>query len=242
MYQTPAKVSVPLEYHPLLNLAEKVLAKHRVTEGKTNVFPAPIMDSLAETLDQVYATNDKIALIETKIKTNEDRYMATLGLSESQNPDADSVYRVVADIRKAVLDIYDQNENSLTQYGYRVKVLEDGTGITIPNTPKGLNQLTLQILKRANLEGEYCEIPAELVERLRKTTGTAEAILEKGKQLQQAHKAALQYRDSLVGIVRGQHHKTPNTLRFYLISARDILMRMYRENPQELLNLGFTLK
>jgi len=168
--------------------------------------------------------------------------MATLGLSPSQNPDADSVSRVVGDIRKAILDIYSQNENSLTQYGYRVKVVGDGTGIAIPDTPKGLNQLTSQILKRANLEGEYCEIPADLVERLRKTTGTAEAILEKNKQLQQAHKTTTQYRDSLVGILRGQHHKTPNTLRFYLISARDILMRMYRENPQELLNLGFTLK
>jgi len=74
MYQTPAKVLVPLEYHPLLNLAEKVLAKHRTTEGQTSVFPAPIMDSLAETLGEVNATNDKLAAIETRIKTNEERY------------------------------------------------------------------------------------------------------------------------------------------------------------------------
>lgn len=233
------KVQIPLNVQKMQTLADNVLKKH-AKDGNLSPLPNNIMQQMQAVYTQALAKNEEqIDLKKEAERLTESRNL-TLGTHITQNsytPNTVTFY--VRAIRDYLLGIYRGKERELGAYGYVVNSPLNEIKIEIPRNAEELSRLADIIVKKHAANGANSLIPAVLADGLIALVAQANLLVEQAAQVARDGETATQSRNLLLGIAKGQTSKTVNTIRFYLSSVRDILLGLYREQPQRLGDWGF---
>lgn len=235
------RVLIPLEPPALIELAEAIIAKH-VVDGVAS--PLNLLDMADMTAKTTFA-KARHAEVEQMDKDKEKAYETrdlALGINEDQDsftPGTVSFY--VKSARDVLLGANKGREQTLGDWGYRIDRPRGVLRVVIPRNVPELLALAKKLKEKHVTDGATSPLSslnmADFAAKL--TVATEQHAL--GEKLNKDKEKVRQNRDKALGIAPGQLVTTPATVRFYVTSARDILLGVHKGSEQTLGDWGFTV-
>ena len=233
------KVIIPTEVSPMLTLCRNIVKKHNA-DGSNSVLPTFIMQSFIKLTNEASQKNEQQLDLKKQAELATERRNIILGKHESQNRfTTNTVLFYVTSIRDYLLGVFRGNERELGSYGFVVQSPKGDVRVEIPINSEELSLLAIHIVQKHQNNPDNSVIPLVLIDPLIALVAETVALVDSAAQLRRDAETATQSRNLLLGIARSQNSKTPNTLRYYLSSIRDILLGMYRGQEQRLGDWGF---
>jgi hypothetical protein len=224
-------ITISKNAEELSGLGDRVHAKH-IADGVGSIL-APL--NMADLLLKNTAAKN-FNLVAGQL--NRDKELAfearnlVLGI-DNNNPDTVNYY--VKSVRDILLGIHKGKERNLGSWGFNVQGENPDISVEIPLDEPGLIRLADLIIAKHVADG-----PASVLSGLnmadftaKNATATTQHAL--GQKLNRDKEKAFKERDHALGIADGQTTKTPGTVKFYMTSARDVLVGF---NKQKEYNLG----
>lgn len=237
MTKTIFRVFIPINPQEMIELGEAIDAKH--TADALNS-PLIFMD-MDGFKDQVIAAKaqDVIASEKSNLKdiAFENRDVA-LGINANVSGTVDYYVKAARDI---LVGFYKNHEDALTTWGFDVTKSKGIFKINIPTSPDKVIKLAVAILAKDTLLGVNSPIKGlNIVDFTAKTnTASSENIL--ANEYKGAKEIATTERDTILGILPTQSLSTPNTVRFYIVAIRDVLLGLYKNTEQNLEAWGYSV-
>lgn len=223
----------------MVTLCRNIIKKH-VSDGSNSVLPFFIMQPFMELTDEAGLKYEQQSSLKKQAELATEKRNLLLGIDENQNRfTSNTILFYVASIRDYLLGVFRGNERELGSYGFVVQSPKGDVRVDIPTNPEELSLLATQIVQKHQINATNSVIPAILINPLINLVEEIIILVESSLQLRRDAETATQSRNLLLGIARSQNSKTPNTLRYYLSSIRDILLGMYRGQEQRLGDWGF---
>lgn len=113
--------------------------------------------------------------------------------------------------------------------------------VVISNNPDLLIALGDKILQKHYQDGPDSVIPATLSEQIQIKLDVARAMHERRHELERQKEKCNEERRQLLGLSDVKNSYSDNTVRYFVIAARDILLGQYRGNARTLGDWGFTV-
>ncbi len=233
------KVVIPTEVNSMLTLCRNIIRKH-VSDGGNSVLPFFMMQAFMELTDEAGLKYEQQSSLKKQAELATERRNLLLGIDENQNRfTANTVLFYVTSIRDYLLGVFRGNERELGSYGFVVQSPKGDVRVEIPQNSEALSLLATYIVQKHQSNPNDSVVPPTLIEPLVILVAETTILVESSLQLRRDAETATQSRNLLLGIARTQNSKTPNTLRYYLSSIRDILLGLYRGQEQRLGDWGF---
>jgi len=224
-------VTIPENPQELGGLSKRILDKHVLDGAGSVLTPFDTADWQAKTTFAKTRDTSAAQLNRDKEKAFEDRDLA-LGI-DNGNPETVDFY--VKSSRDVLLGFNKGKEHKLGDHGFNVNSSSGEVSVEIPTDAPGLIGLADRIIKKHVLDGAASPIIGLNMADFTAKHATADAKHTLGKQLNRDKEKATGERDHALGIAEGQKVDTPGTVKFYVTSARDVLLGL---NKQKEYNLG----
>jgi len=224
-------VTIPENAQELGGLSQRVLDKHVLDGAGSVLTPLDMPDMQAKTTLAKIRDTAAGQLNRDKETAFQTRDLA-LGIDDG-NPDTVDFY--VKSARDILLGIYKGREQKLGDHGFNVNASSGNVSVEIPTDAPGLIGLADLIIKKHVLDGAASPIKGLDMALFTAKHGTADAQHKLATQLNRDKEKAYRERDHALGIADGQTTKTPGTVKFYVTSARDVLLGL---NKGKEFNLG----
>lgn len=234
------RIIIPRIVEFFLNLASLILGKH-TTDGVDSKLKHLDMTKMQELYDLARAQHDlAVQLNADKEKAVELRNHA-LGLEPEQNSfTPNTVLFYVSSIRDQLLGIYKGLEQIMGDWGFEINLGSKGKRVAvIPTNPTFLIILAKKIQAKHIADGVDSPLDKDEMLALAALITEAEAQDVLANQLDKDKEKAVQIRDKALGFGAGQRRITPDTLLYFVTSARDVLKGHYRGFEQTLGDWGF---
>lgn len=239
MASSTTKIIIPTEVGLMLTLCRNIVKKHNA-DGSNSILPAFIMQPFIKLTNEASQKNEQQIDLKKRAELATEKRNLLLGKHESQNRfTSNTVLFFVTSIRDYLLGIFRGNERELGRYGFVVQSPKGDIRVEIPTNSEELNMLAIHIVQKHQSDVDNSVIPLVLIDPLIALIAETVALVDSSSQLRRDAETATQSRNLLLGIARSQNSKTPNTLRYYLSSIRDILLGLYRGQEQRLGDWGF---
>ena len=111
--------------------------------------------------------------------------------------------------------------------------------VVIPKNPDDLIGLAEKIIDKHTADGAASVIPNDIATELGTLTTEAKTLNELQKNLYRDAENSIEQRNLALGKDPTQDSRTANTVLFYIVSARDVLGGLYRNNLRNLGHWGF---
>ena len=235
----PKNVSViiPENASELILLSTDVIAQH-VADGAGSVLNGLDMaDMQAKTTTA--DTQDTLArnLSRDAETATETRNLA-LGASESFL--AGTVMFFVTSIRDFLLGRFRGKEHKLGDWEFEVNEGADGSiSVVIPQEASELILLAKGILAKHVADGAGSILNGFAMSDMQTQTTTAEPQHALAKKLEKRAEKAIEARDLALGHAKEQKSTTPGTVLYYVSSARDVLLGIFRGREHNLGDWGY---
>jgi hypothetical protein len=231
-------VTIPNNPQELGGLSQRVLDKH-VLDGPASVLtPLDMADMQAKTTLARIRDAAAAQLNRDKETAFEARDLA-LGI-DNGNPDTVDFY--VKSSRDVLLGIYKGKEHKLGDHGFNVNSSSGNVSVEIPTDAPGLIGLAALIIAKHVLDGAASPIKGLNMVDFTAKNATASAQHKLATQLNRDKEKATAERDHALGIAEGQTTKTPGTVKFYVTSARDVLLGLNKGKEFNLGDWGFDVQ
>jgi len=224
-------VTIPENPQELGGLSQRVLDKHALDGAGSVLTPMDMADMQAKTTLAKIRDTAAAQLSRDKETAFETRDLA-LGI-ENNNPDTVDFY--VKSARDILLGFNKGKEQKLGDHGFNVNMSSGNVSVEIPTDAPGLIALADLIIAKHVLDGAASPISGLNMVDFTAKNGTAKAQHKLATQLNRDKEKATGERDHALGIAEGQTTKTPATVKFYVTSARDVLLGL---NKGKEFNLG----
>lgn len=225
-------VTIPDNPQELIGLSERVLKKHTLDGVNSVLSPLNMADMQAKTTFAKIRDVQAGQLNRDKETAFEARDLA-LG-DDTGTPGTVTFY--VTSARDILLGIYKGKEHKLGDHGYEVSKSSGNVSVEIPANAKELIDLAFRIIKKHISDGAGSPIKGLDMADFTSKNQTADAQHELATQLNRDKEKANGERDHALGIADGQKLSSGEpTVKFYVTSARDVLLGL---NKGKEFNLG----
>ena len=233
------RVTVPRNAAKLIVLALNIIAKH-LADGASSILNLLNMADMQ--------TKTDIANVQNKLsdKKSKDAETATedrdlvLGSRRGGILTGTVLYYIMA-VRDVLLGVYKGNEHHLGDWSFEVNTSIAELRVVIPTHAPEQIALAKGILAKHQADGAASPLSYLNMADFLSKTEEAEIKHNLSKTLRQQSELAIQTRDLAIGHAREQTSYTPHTLLFYISSARDVLLGLYRGDERELGDWGFNV-
>lgn len=232
------RVTIPENPQELGGLSQRVLDKHVLDGAGSVITPMDTADMQAKTT--LAKTRDTAAaqLSRDKETAFEERDLA-LGIDDG-NPATVDFY--VKSARDILLGFNKGKEQKLGDHGFNVNASSGFVSVEIPTDAPGLIALANLIIKKHVLDGLASPIKGLNMADFSAKHNTADARHKTGNQLNRDKEKATGERDHALGIAEGQKVTTPGTVKFYVTSARDVLLGLNKGKEYNLGDWGYDVQ
>ena len=230
--------SITISENPqeLGGLSQRILDKH-VLDGAGSVLnPLDMADMQAKTTLAKIRDASGAQLNRDKETAFQTRDLA-LGIGEP-----DTVDYFVKSSRDVLLGINQGKEQKLGDHGFNVNMSSGNVSVEIPTDAPGLMALADLIIAKHVLDGPASPIGGLDMVMFTSKNATAKAQHKLGTQLERDKEKANAERDHALGIAKGQTTKTPGTVKFYVTSARNVLLGHNRGKEYNLGDWGYDVQ
>jgi hypothetical protein len=232
------RVTIPENAQELNSLGKRINAKH-VLDGATSVLtPLNMTDFDSKVTFSKTRDDDSAQLNRDKEKAYADRDIA-LGVNDGNENTVDFYVKSVRDV---LLGFNKGKEQNLGDHGFNVNMSNGFLSVEIPTDAPGLINLADLIIKKHVLDGATSPIAGLDMATFTTKQATANTKHELGEKLNRDKEKATGERDKALGIAKGQKVNTPDTVKFYITSSRDVLLGFNKGKEFNLGDWGFDVQ
>lgn len=236
------RVEIPLKPIELVELSERIIAKHKL-DGESSLLQVFDMDE-AEAITTLARSKH-----ENGAQLNRDKELAfelrdnALGFFSkgARAVEGTVLYYLIA-CKKVLLGFYKGREQTLGEYGYEITERKGNISVVIPLRVVDMIDLAFLILAKHEAEGAESPLKGLNMADFKAKTEIAIEQNKLANKLNRDKEAANAERDRVMGIRKYQSLKTPGTVRFYVISIRDLLLGIFKSTESELGDWGFNVQ
>jgi hypothetical protein len=229
-------VTIPGNPQELGGLSQRVLDKH-VLDGAGSVLnPLDMADMQAKTTLAKIRDAAGAQLERDKETAFQMRDLA-LGIGLTNTVDY-----FVKSSRDVLLGINQGKEQNLGAHGFNVNMSTGYVSVEIPSDAPGLMALADLIIAKHVLDGPASPLAGLDMVMFSSKNSTAKAQHNLGRQLNRDKEKANGERDHALGIAEGQTTKTEGTVKFYVTSARNVLLGHNRGKEYNLGDWGYDVQ
>jgi len=236
MSNTIFSITIPRNPQELGGLSQRILDKH-VLDGAGSVLnPLDMADMQAKTTLAKIRDAAGAQLERDKETAFQTRDLA-LGIGEM-----DTVDYFVKSSRDVLLGINQGKEQKLGDHGFNVNASSGNVSVEIPTDAPGLIALAALIIAKHVLDGAASPLAGLDMVMFTSKNATAKAQHTLATQLNRDKEKANAERDHALGIAEGQTTKTTGTVKFYVTSARNVLLGLNRGKEYNLGDWGYDVQ
>jgi hypothetical protein len=232
------RVTIPDNAQEIGGLSERVHAKHVADGAGSKLSGLDMADLLAKTNSAKTFDTAAGQLDRDKEEAFEQRDLI-LGIKNT-NPDTVNFY--VKSSREILLGLNRGKERNLGKWGFNVQGEGADYSVEVPTDEPGLMRLAELIIAKHVLDGAASVLSGLNIADFTAKLATATAKHDLGKQLNRDKETAYKDRDHALGIAAGQTTRTPGTVKFYLTSARDVLLGNNKQKEYKLGDWGYDVQ
>jgi len=230
-------VIIPDNASELIELSEDVLDKHAADGAGSKLNGLDMADMQSKTTTAAQQDDLSRNLSRDAETATEERDIA-LGANESFLEGTVMFY--VTAIRDFLLGRFRGQEHKLGDWEYEVNKGEDGSiSVVIPQDVPELILLAKDILKKHIADGGGTLLTNFDMADMQTNTNTADTQHTLAKKLEKQSEKAIEARDLALGHAREQKSTTPGTVLYYVSSARDVLLGIFRGKEKNLGDWGY---
>ncbi|MCO5254472.1 MAG: hypothetical protein M9892_08930 [Bacteroidetes bacterium] len=235
-----ARIIIPRKIEEFLILAANVLLKNDEV-GVDSPLKVLDMEDMEAKLDYAVEKNSLGKQLALNRKTATQQRNLALGKQSGQKTyTPGTVLFYISGIRDFLLGQFRGEEQLLGDWGFDVKTnSKAGVSVEIPSNVVDLLLLTKAVLDKNTADGVDSPLEDFDMADLQVKYDIAKAKQDLTVKLNRDRETAFQQRDLAMGRGRKQISVTKGTLKFYLTSARDILLGYNRGEEQNLGDWGF---
>lgn len=231
-------VTIPENAQELIGLSERALLKH-TTDGASSVLSVLDMADM-----QAKTTLAKIRDAQgAQLNRDKETAFEARNLAMSAESDTPGVEFYLKSARDILLGVYKGKEQKLGDYGYEVSTSRGGgVSVEIPANAEKLIALAARVITKHNNDGAASPIKGLNMADFTAKHQTADAQHKLATQLNRDKEKANKERDHALGIAEGQKVSTEGTVKFYVVSVRDVLLGLYKGREFNLGDWGYDVQ
>jgi len=231
-------VTIPVNPQELIGLSERTLTKH-AADGANSVLSALDMADM-----QAKTTLAKIRDAQAG-QLNRDKETAfearDLALGDDTGTEGTVIFYVTS-ARDILLGIYKGKEHKLGDWGFEVNSSSGSVSVEIPANVEKLIALAVLIINKHINDGGASSIKGLNMADFNAKKNTADAQHKLATQLSRDKEKANGERDHALGIAAGQKLSDQGTVKFYVASARDVLLGLNKGKEYNLGDWGYDVQ
>jgi hypothetical protein len=238
MFKVNFSITIPENPQELRGLSELVHAKHVVDGAASKLAGLDMADLLikknsAKTFDETAGQQNR-----DKEQAFEDRDLL-LGV-KNNNPGTLNFY--AKSCRDVLLGLNRGQERKLGGWGFNVQGEGADFSVEIPEEAPDLMKLCELIIAKHVADGAASVLTGLDMADFTAKQAQALAKHDLGKKLNRDKETSFKDRDRVLGISVGQTTRTPGTVKFYMTSARDVLLGFNKQEEYRLGDWGFEVQ
>ena len=219
-------------------LSQRVLDKHTLDGAASVLTPMNTAEWQAKTTFAKTRDADAAKFNRDKETAFAERDLA-LGMGNN-NPGTVDFYN--KSCRDVLFGFNKGKEQKLGDWGYEVNSSSGAVSVEIPTDAPGMMSLADLIIKKHILDGAASQLSGLNMADFALKLATATAKHKDGQKLNRDKEKATGERDHALGIAVGQKVTEPGTVRFYVTSARDVLLGLNKGSEFNLGDWGYDVQ